>query len=143
VQADIYFEDRDEDILELKEMYRIPHQDQGRLGSRQADPELGNHVHGTEPEIHLAAIYEEVADLRHQVRIPPNLPTMRYYSTDSASLGNQNMNYNKRKKRSSIITLLLTSCDQGSYKSMKNCIPNLRHLPVVEIEEAVDMMLRW
>jgi hypothetical protein len=68
---------------------------------------------------------------------------MRYYSTDSASSGNQNMNYNKREKKSSIITLLSTSCDQGSYRSMKNSIPNLRLLPVVEIQEAVDTMLRW
>jgi hypothetical protein len=72
VQADIYFEDRDEDILEQKEMYKIPQQDQGSLGIGEQEVKLVDHVHGTEPEIHLAAIYEEVADLRHQVRVPPD-----------------------------------------------------------------------
>jgi hypothetical protein len=65
VQAENYIEDRDEDLLELRRINHAaihPPDDDERIDGRLDT--------GSEPEkheTHLAAIYEEVADLRTQV----------------------------------------------------------------------------
>jgi hypothetical protein len=69
IQAENYIEDRDEDMLELKQLNniaQIPDRSAGDEGSPAEDVlDLEPEKHG---EPHLAAIYEEIADLRNQVR---------------------------------------------------------------------------
>lgn len=73
VQADIYFDDKDEDLLELKGVHKVFESDRDRDPADGPKAESGSEPGGlgnqAEPEVHLAAIYEEVADLRHQVRL--------------------------------------------------------------------------
>ena len=68
VQAENYIEDRDEDLLELREINHAaicpPDDDEKTYDSPDSGLESEKH------ETHLAAIYEEVADLRTQVRPP-------------------------------------------------------------------------
>jgi len=68
VQAENYIEDRDEDILELQQINRAairPPDDDVRI-----EDSLDSGLEPEKHETHLAAIYEEVADLRNQVRPP-------------------------------------------------------------------------
>jgi len=66
VQADIYCEERDEDLLEMRESnLRLGQESNDNLPMKD-DGENPPGVH----ETHLAAIYEEVAELRHQVSLP-------------------------------------------------------------------------
>jgi hypothetical protein len=68
VQAENYIEDRDEDLLELRQInhaaVRLPDDDEKMDGRLDTGSEPEKH------ESHLAAIYEEGADLRTQVRPP-------------------------------------------------------------------------
>jgi hypothetical protein len=65
VQAENYIEDRDEDLLELRQINHAaihpPDDDDKAATSLDTGSEPEKH------ESHLAAIYEEVADLRTQV----------------------------------------------------------------------------
>jgi hypothetical protein len=71
VQAEIYMEDRDEDLLELRQLNQLssglPTLDEDEEDVVSASPSLTSEGHG---EPHLAAIYEEVAELRSQVYLP-------------------------------------------------------------------------
>ena len=69
IQAEVYVEDRDEDLQELKQLNQI--ETIPIASSDDGDETSGEEVSGGElekhGESHLAAIYEEVADLRSQV----------------------------------------------------------------------------
>lgn len=72
VQAEIYIDDRDEDLLELREMnyaaIRLAAEEEEvkKPKGSELESESGPEKH----ETHLAAIYEEVADLRSQAGDP-------------------------------------------------------------------------
>jgi hypothetical protein len=66
VQADIYCEERDEDLLEMRETDSKLREENSDTSALEDDVENPPGVH----ETHLAAIYEEVAELRHQVSLP-------------------------------------------------------------------------
>jgi hypothetical protein len=66
VQADIYCEEKDEDLFEMRESNLQPRQESSDNLPMEDDVEDPPGVH----ETHLAAIYEEVAELRHQVSLP-------------------------------------------------------------------------
>lgn len=94
VQAENYIEDRDEDFLELSQInhaaIRLSNDDEKEESLLDTGSEPEKH------ESHLAAIYEEVADLRTQVR-PPVLN-----EADNSS-GTQRMSFSMLKRRSSSI----------------------------------------
>ena len=65
VQAENYIEDRDEDLLELRQLNRAAIRES--IDEEKADDTLEESLEPEKHETHLAAIYEEVADLRNQV----------------------------------------------------------------------------
>jgi hypothetical protein len=65
IQADIYCEERDEDLLEMRETDSKLRQESSDNPAMEEDVDNPPGVH----ETHLAAIYEEVAELRHQVSL--------------------------------------------------------------------------
>lgn len=72
-QAEIYIEDRDEDLQELREI------NHSAIRPTDGETEEESSTGSEEPEkneSHLAAIYEEVADLRSQVRPPQHKKLM-------------------------------------------------------------------
>jgi hypothetical protein len=96
IQAENYIEDRDEDWSELKQLNTVA-QLPGR--SDGDDDASSEDILDSEPEKHgephLAAIYEEVAELRtHVRRVPLPLITKLIDSSE-----NQRTNYNMPRKR--------------------------------------------
>lgn len=70
IQAEIYIEDRDEDVEQMRQINHSAHlppttEDEDVVDSAESELESEPEKH----EIHLAAIYEEVAELRVQVRL--------------------------------------------------------------------------
>jgi hypothetical protein len=90
VQAENYIEDRDEDLLELRQInqaaVRLPDDDEKMDGRLDTGSEPEKH------ESHLAAIYEEVADLRTQVRPP-------FLNQADKSSENQRMSFSTLKRK--------------------------------------------
>jgi hypothetical protein len=103
VQAENYIEDRDEDLLELRQINLAairPPDDDGTIADS-----LDSGLEPEKHESHLAAIYEEVADLRTQVRPP-------FLNQADTSSGNQRMSSSTLKRRSNFIIVPSISFDR-------------------------------
>ena len=103
VQAENYIEDRDEDLLELRQInhaaIHLPDDDEKTDETLKSDSEPEKH------ETHLAAIFEEVADLRCHVR-----PLFNNQADRSSE--NQRMSSSTLRRRLSSIIVPSISSDQ-------------------------------
>jgi len=131
VQAENYIEDRDEDLLELRQ---INHNAIRELDDdEKTDETLQSASEPEKHETHLAAIYEEVADLRSHVR-----PLFDNHADRSSE--NQRMSFSTLRKRLSSIIVPSISSDQESSRRQPS-------IPQIQRERRdttlMSLLVRW